>query len=210
MHRCMVFSGGPVKCGLTVGQVAPSAQLTVSRSRYRTHISPPRSLLTFIHSQCSLPLPQANLLTNIFRRNSNIERELFYVMCSRMAQTQAYKNELEVDDGDTGSIETFSTNATVDDNPGTGRVLDKYFYQPAGRRIERLALRFTIRYLHPWRISEFLSALRGIGLSEPQQTLDESLRHFSRLGSIGSTVVSGLKSLVRQAQWVKVWLVRAT
>ena len=113
---------------------------------------------------------------------------------------QAYKNELEVDDGDTGSIETFSTNATVDDNPGTGRVLDKYFYQPAGRRIERLALRFTIRYLHPWRISEFLSTLKGIGLSEPQQTLDEALRHFSRLGSIGSTVVSGLKSLVRQAQ----------
>ena len=34
--------------------------------------------------------------------------------------------------------ESFSTNATMDDNIGTGRSVDKYFYQPAGRAVERL------------------------------------------------------------------------
>lgn len=30
-----------------------------------------------------------------------------------------------------------STTDTTDDIPGTGRIIDKYFYQPVGRRIER-------------------------------------------------------------------------
>ena len=115
---------------------------------------------------------------------------------------QAYKNELEVDDGDTGSTETFSTNATVDDNPGTGRVLDKYFYQPAGRRIERLALRFTIGHLHPWRITECLNAFAsGYLYDVPQKaSLGETLGYFDGHRCGGSTAVAGLKSLVRQAQ----------
>ena len=49
-------------------------------------------------------------------------------MCLRMPQTPEYIIDSEDDDDDTRSIETFSTTATVDDNPGTGRVLDKYFY----------------------------------------------------------------------------------
>ena len=122
-------------------------------------------------------------------------------MCLRIPQTPVYIIELESDNDDTKSIETFSTTATIDDNPGTGRVLDTYFYQPAGRRIERLALRFTIAYLHPWRISEFLCTFReGMGWLAEKGTLRRALEFFGRLGIRGSTAVAGLKSLVRQAQ----------
>ena len=146
----------------------------------------------------SLRLP-----TKIFRRNSNKEKERFYAMYLRMPQTPAYmikSIEAEDDNDDIRSIETSSTTATVDDNPGTGRVLDTYFYQPAGRRIERLALRFTIAYLHPWRISEFLSTLDIYGWLERKVTLSRALRIFDRERSRGPTAVAGLKSLVRQAQ----------
>ena len=101
---------------------------------------------------------------------------------------------------DVMSIESFSTTATADDNPGTGRVLDTYFFQPIGRRIERLAMRFTIRYLHPRRIEAFMS--RGIGCYPwfaPKLTLSHTLREIDGYWS-GPTFVSGLKSLVQQAQ----------
>lgn len=35
-----------------------------------------------------------------------------------------------------GTDSTFSTMATQTDIPGTGRVIDKYVFQPAGRKIE--------------------------------------------------------------------------
>ena len=120
-----------------------------------------------------------------------------------MPQTPAYVIDSEDDDDDTRSIETFSTTATVDDNPGTGRMLDKYFYQPAGWGVERLALRFTIRYLHPWRISEFLNAFASGGIYlnvEEKTTLEMTLHYIDSSGSGGSATVAGLKSLVRQAQ----------
>ena len=123
-------------------------------------------------------------------------------MYSGIPCAQAHITEMEDDDdGDAKSIDSFSTTATVGDNPGTGRVLDTYFFQPAGRRIERLAMRFTIRHLHPSRIEAFIAG--GIGylpwldlkltLSIALRNID--LRHFS-----GPTAISGLKSLVRQAQ----------
>ena len=93
----------------------------------------------------------------LFKRKSIEEANRFYAMHPGIPWTQAYITELDDDnDDDARSIESFSTTATVDDNPGTGRVLDTYFFQPAGRRIERLAMRFTIRYLHPWRIEAFM------------------------------------------------------
>ena len=106
------------------------------------------------------------------------------------------------DDGDTRSIESFSTTATVDDNPGTGRVLDTYFFQPAGRRIERLAMRFTIRHLHPSRIEAFIASEdRGyFPALDIKLTLGVALRNIDYKFFSGTTVIPGLKSLVRQAQ----------
>ena len=49
------------------------------------------------------------------------------------------------DKDDTSSISSFSTNATMDNIPGTGRTLDMCFYQPVGRAIEKFALKIAIR-----------------------------------------------------------------
>lgn len=123
-------------------------------------------------------------------------------MYSGIPWTQAYVTELNDDnDDDARSIESFSTTATVDDNPGTGRVLDTYFFQPAGRRIERFAMRFTIRYLHPSRIEAFIaSGIEYFPWFGSKATLSIVLRNIDRGQFSGPTVISGLKSLVRQAQ----------
>ena len=41
------------------------------------------------------------------------------------------------DEDDASSISSCSTNATMDNIPGTGRTIDMCFYQPVGRAIER-------------------------------------------------------------------------
>ena len=139
----------------------------------------------------------------LFKRKSIDEANRFYAMYLSIPWAQAHITEMEDDDdGDTRSIESFSTTATVDDNPGTGRVLDTYFFQPAGRRIERLAMRFTIWHLHPSRIEAFI-APEKIGLLPwhgTKLTLSIALRNVGRWYFSGTTIISGLKSLVRQAK----------
>ena len=49
------------------------------------------------------------------------------------------------DEDDTSSISSCSTNATMDNIPGTGRTIDMCFYQPVGRAIEKSALKIAIR-----------------------------------------------------------------
>ena len=49
------------------------------------------------------------------------------------------------DEDDAGSISSCSTNATMDNIPGTGRTIDMCFYQPVGRAIEKFALKIAIR-----------------------------------------------------------------
>ena len=53
------------------------------------------------------------------------------------------------DEDDTSSISSCSTNATMDNIPGTGRTIDMCFYQPVGRAIERIALRRRWVYIPP-------------------------------------------------------------
>ena len=137
----------------------------------------------------------------LFKRKSIDEASRFYAMYSGIPWTQAYVTDLNDDnDGDVRSIKSFSTTATVDDNPGTGRVLDTYFFQPAGRVIERLAMRLTIRHLHPGRIEAFLHG--GSEFSPwqlPMISFGVTLRAFEKPGFF-SLYHSGLRSLVRQAQ----------
>ena len=148
-------------------------------------------------------------LMRIFKRKSTDEASRFYAMFPGILGAQAYITGMDNDnDDDASSIESFSTMATVDDNPGTGRVLDTYFFQPAGRRIERLAMRFTIRHLHPSRIEAYIAG-GGIilySMFDIKFTLSIALREIDRVHLLwptvvfGPTVISGLKSLVRQAQ----------
>ena len=57
----------------------------------------------------------------------------------------------------TSSISTYSTNATTDDLPGPGRLLDKYIYQRGGRIIERFVMKWNMSTLHPAHIVRYLS-----------------------------------------------------
>lgn len=66
-------------------------------------------------------------------------------------RTHSLVRQDETED-DTNSMNSFSTTATMDDNPGAGMTVDKYFYQPAGRRIEKLAFRIAMPLLSPGRI----------------------------------------------------------
>ena len=138
----------------------------------------------------------------LFKRKSIDEANIFYAVSPGIPWAQARITEMEDDnDGDTRSIESFSTTATVDDNPGTGRVLDTYFFQPAGRRIERLAMRFTIRHLHPWRIEAFITENSKVSqYFIPKVTLNGALQEIGAGGYSAPIVISGLKSLVRQEQ----------
>ena len=148
-------------------------------------------------------MPRKISMIKLFKRKSIYEMNRFYaVYPSDLRRHPPIIGIIGIDD-DMKSVDSFSTMATVDDNPGTGRVLDTHFFQPLGRRIERLAMRFTIRYIHPWQIAAFIFC--------------EDLKHGSQvilsfkssingaLESIGqyydgSVIIPGLKSVIRQAR----------
>lgn len=95
------------------------------------------------------------------------------------------------------SVSSFSTTATMDDNPGPGRTLDKC-YQYLGKKIERSIFRFSIYTLHPTRIFQCLwkdgdSWYNGYGrrLSDVMENI-----HVWK----GPASVAGLKSLTQQTQ----------
>lgn len=98
------------------------------------------------------------------------------------------------DDDDTNSALTVSTNATMDNNPGTGRTIDTYVYQFLGRKLEHVIFRMSMGYLSPDRILQFLMRRTVIVESFDRPSLSEILR------MIPKDRVSGLKCLVKQSQ----------
>lgn len=108
------------------------------------------------------------------------------------------------DDGDTWSISTVSTNATMDNNPGTGRIIDICIYQFLGRKIERFANRISISLLSPAEIYRSLRYVaRLIGVPGEPRTLSWAIDRIScwPLDDIHpGACLAGLKSLVRQSQ----------
>lgn len=106
-------------------------------------------------------------------------------------------------DDNVNSINSFSTTATADNIPGTGRAVDTYFFQPIGRRIERLAMRFTISSLHPARIAQYIEA-EEISLIPGYvyvRTLSGTISFLCHAKPNGSTVIAGIKGLVKQTQY---------
>ena len=101
-------------------------------------------------------MAKTKILTGLFKRKWVDEASRFYAMDSNDPRQNAFITEMDDDSDDASSIESFSTMATIDNNPGAGHVLDTYFFQPAGRQVERLAMKLSIRYLHPSRISVFI------------------------------------------------------
>ena len=105
------------------------------------------------------------------------------------------------DEDDTSSISSFSTNATMDNIPGTGRTLDMCFYQPVGRAIERLALKIAIRlnicHPSPAQILRFLQQspylLWHAEVNKPSDVI-------AAISAEQPSAVPGILSLVQQSQ----------
>ena len=116
-----------------------------------------------------------------------------YIVASSPSDEDSSQN------GDTSSISTDSTNATADDLPGPGRLLDKYIYQRGGRVIERFLMRRTMATMHPAIIVHYLSPSPTVWKRVLEGCPPESIISVIEL-SRGFTVVTGLKSLVQQTQ----------
>ena len=111
--------------------------------------------------------------------------------------SSAYKE----DEDDVGSINSCSTNATMDNIPGTGRTIDMRFYQPVGRAIEKLALKIAIRlnicHPSPAQILRFLGLSSGLYLFMKVKKPSDVI---ARLSVVRPTHVPGILSLVQQSQ----------
>ena len=108
--------------------------------------------------------------------------------------TSAYIEDMD----DNSSINSFSTNATMDNIPGTGRTLDIHFYQPVGRAIEKFALKIAIRLniCHP----SPAQILRFFQLSPGTPWNGKVKKPSDVIACIPATHVPGILSLVQQSQ----------
>lgn len=121
--------------------------------------------------------------------------------------TEGAEGTDDVDDaGSYSSSDTsWSTNDTSDDNPGPGRLLDKYLYQKGGKKVERLIFwtRMRIPNIDPSRISNYIEFLTrphgpdGSMVTKREAIID--LQHFFGKDN-ASTIISGLKNLVHQTK----------
>ena len=113
-----------------------------------------------------------------------------------------YSSAYMKDDDDTSSISSCSTNATMDNIPGTGRTIDMCFYQPAGRAIERIALKIAIRlnicHPSPAQIIRVLrlSSWNRIWLKKVKKPGDV----INAISAEKPTHARGILSLVQQSQ----------
>ena len=112
--------------------------------------------------------------------------------------TSAY---IEDEDG-TSSISSCSTNATMDNIPGTGRTIDMCFYQPVGRAIEKSALKIAIRLniCHP-SPAQILCVLGLPSLHELWLFVGKKPRDvIADISAEEPSIVPGILSLVQQSQ----------
>lgn len=108
------------------------------------------------------------------------------------------------DDSDKSSIESFSTMATMDNNPGTGRIMDTYIYQYCGRRVEKWINRMKLPYLPPETVLRHIIEMfssNGIDMLDDllQYPTDSSVKLISGL-TFGSDIIYGLKTIIRRAK----------
>ena len=112
--------------------------------------------------------------------------------------TSAYIEDVD----DTSSISSFSTNATMDNIPGTGRTIDMCFYQPVGRAIEKSALKIAIRLniCHP-SPAQILCVLGLPSLHELWLFVGKKPRDvIADISAEEPSIVPGILSLVQQSQ----------
>ena len=114
---------------------------------------------------------------------------------------------------DNASLLTGSSTSTMTDNPGTGRVIDKYIYQVLGRMLERCAGRIAMStYLSARTIRETVEEVwYNVEIKEPccvcqaasvrQMTVEEKVRMaVSRVEDApsGAFILSGIKEITKR------------
>lgn len=134
-----------------------------------------------------------------YERDSKYIIDDFGPIASAFARYWRLGNPYEVVDrdetnDDTSSMSSFSTTATTDDNPGAGWTVDKYFYQPVGRRIENLAFQISMPFLSPFRIFQYIEEHHFNGALSFDQLF---MPMFTNLDSV---YLAGLNSLIHQTQ----------
>ena len=115
--------------------------------------------------------------------------------------------------GDNASLLTGSSTSTMTDNPGTGRVIDKYIYQVLGRMLEQCAGRIAMAtYLSALDIRVRIEEVwYNVEIKEPccvcqaasvrEMSVDEKVRMaVSRIedAPFGALILSGLKELTKR------------
>lgn len=100
------------------------------------------------------------------------------------------------------TVLTYSTMATMDDNPGPGRAIDKYFYQPAGRKVEAWAGRIAISYLPPGNIFRYLSDNTSMspGIRIPESRPASIVTVKDLWIDDGAAIIDGWKALIKQTK----------
>ena len=115
------------------------------------------------------------------------------------------------DDVSFSSVPSITSTATASNNPGPGRILDKYFFQRAGRWVERLSVQVAVYWssVPPQRIipyilqfSNFNDGNRGpdffsLGpLPKNNAYIMRSIMRHRR----GKETLDGMKCLIKQAK----------
>ena len=105
------------------------------------------------------------------------------------------------DEDDASSISSCSTNATMDNIPGTGRTIDMCFYQPVGRAIEKFALKIAIRLniCHP-SPAQILRLLRLSPSTLWYRMVRKPSDVIADISAERPSAVPGILSLVQQSQ----------
>ena len=114
---------------------------------------------------------------------------------------------------DNASLLTGSSTSTMTDNPGTGRVIDKYIYQVLGRMLERCAGRIAMAtYLSGNDIRRRIQEVwYNVEIKEPccvcqaasvrQMSVEEKVRMAVRRvedAPSGAFILSGIKELTKR------------
>lgn len=154
----------------------------------------------------------SDLFKKVFRRNSRApEKDLEYLQVGfnfgqypyLRPNTSGFADNND-DGDDRASISTVSTNATADNLPGPGRIIDVCIYQFLGRKIERFANRFSMSRLPPARIVQCLGvripSLKAFYISDSHSDIINDIYEYPHHPGGGGVMVAGLTSLVRQTK----------
>lgn len=132
------------------------------------HISPPaRPSILSLSTSMSKVIKRAIAKHKEKKARRDLEKDSKYIVDDIDRISSAFKQygifgrhcngpDEDATEDDASSVSSFSTTATMDDNPGAGYTIDKYFYQPVGRRIEKIAFRIAMPLLSPERIFQYI------------------------------------------------------